>query len=142
MDVKIIKKYKRVPIVSIRDTDTRRLGYIVSDKYKIMEMPFHYPTYMATKDGYEYVAYCPYCLTNDILKGLEITSDQDIIDYIDRYNNQEDPEWSKMKVKVLIPNKKWEIEDDRWKDFDTDYYDTKGKMVCVTMNKFTLEIIQ
>lgn len=87
----------------------------------------------------------PYYLTNLLLNGTDITTDEQIISITDDFNKLlSDKNYSQIEVAILEPNKKWELEDKRWlqyleHDDDFELHDENGEVIYVSPNKFILE---
>lgn len=77
----------------------------------------------------------PYYLTNLLLNGTDITTDEQIISITDNFNKlPSDKNYSQIEVAILEPNKKWELEDKRWlqyleHDDDFELHDENGEVI-------------
>lgn len=111
-------------------------------------MPFVYNFFnkriKANPEDYFFADY-PYYLTNLLLNGTDITTDEQIISITDDFNKLlSDKNYSQIEVAILEPNKKWELEDKRWlqyleHDDDFELHDENGEVIYVFPNKFILE---
>lgn len=149
---RVIRRYKSIPITTLRipaydsyaEQFYRTFGYIVKDRYKFVYEDFNYKFYkwwLKRKPHDYFYADFPYYLTNLLLNGTEINTDEEIKRITEEFNKlPSDSEYSKIEVITLVENRKWELEDKRcW--LGTDTYDSSGDEIFISHNRFTLEIL-
>lgn len=149
---RVIRRYKSVPITTLRipvyDADAERhyrtFGYIVKDRYKFVHEDFNYKFYkwwLKRKPQDYFYADFPSYLTNLLLNGAEIATDEEMREITAGFNKlPSDCEYSRYEVTTLEKDRKWELEDKRCR-LGTDIYDSEGDEIFVSQNRFTLEII-
>ena len=147
----IIKRYKRIPIITmwVPLEGTCTLGYTILDKYKIVEAPFDYCFFNAIRkiDHKDYtMSFFPYYLTDLLINGFDIKTDEEAKAIMDKFNSfSGDKNSSQIDIEILEKNKKWKFEDKRWlrylEEEDFEIHGKNGNIIYVSPNKFTLERI-
>ena len=156
--IKKIYKFKRINVFTYSGYRKKNKhysgicerGFIVVDKYKFHSSTWFeeriYRKFLKRKPEKYFYFDFPYYLTNLLINGTEINSDQQLIDIINHFNSlPTDKNYSKIEIEIIEPNKKWKIEDKRYKLYeqneDFELYDEKGNIIYVAPNDFILEKI-
>ena len=144
---KIIKTYKRLPIVTkwFYVDGRKRIGFDVCGKYRIIGVEFLYNCYQwflqRDEETYTVNEFGYYYIVKYLLNGGEVNTDEEMTEVVNHFNTLPfDSIWSELEVDVIESGRKWSIEDKRVLK-DDGLIDSRGERVVIIPNKLTIERI-